>query len=157
MHRNVRTVVEAGRLLGVEVEPHEFPEGTRSAADAALAIGVDLGQIVKSLVFAVDGEVCVALVSGGNLLDEGKFAAAAGGERAWREDAETVRDATGFPIGGVPPFGYREPLRVFIDEDLMGYEELWAAAGTPHVNFAITPDGLVRATGGIVCDLAKHR
>jgi prolyl-tRNA editing enzyme YbaK/EbsC (Cys-tRNA(Pro) deacylase) len=157
VHRNVRTVVEAGKALGIDVEPHEFPEGTRSAADAALAIGVDLGQIVKSLVFAVDGEVCVTLVSGDNLLDEAKLAEVAGGDKAWREDAETVRDATGFPIGGVPPFGFREPHRVFIDEDLMGYEELWAAAGTPHVNFAITPDNLVLASGGMVCDLAKRR
>jgi Cys-tRNA(Pro) deacylase len=157
VHRNVRAVVDAGKALGVEVQPHEFPESTRTAADAALAIGVDLGQIVKSLVFAVDGEVCVALVSGDNLLDEVKLAAVAGGEKSWREDADTVRDATGFPIGGVPPFGYREPLRVFIDEDLMSYEELWAAAGTPHVNFAILPSDLVRASGGLVCDLAVRR
>jgi Cys-tRNA(Pro) deacylase len=157
VHRNVRAVVEAGKALGVDVHAREYPESTRTAADAALAIGVDLGQIVKSLVFAVDGEVCVALVSGDNLLDEGKLADVAGGAKAWREDADTVRDATGFPIGGVPPFGYREPLRVFIDEDLMGFEELWAAAGTPHVNFAIVPSDLARATGGLVCDLAVRR
>ena len=157
MHRNVRAVVDAGRALGIDLHPREFPDGTRSAADAALAIGVDLGQIVKSLVFAVDGEPVVALVSGDNLLDEEKLALAAGGERAWREDADTVREATGFPVGGVPPFGHREPLRVFVDEDLLGFEELWAAAGTPHTNFAITPDELLRATGGLVCDLARHR
>ena len=157
MHRNVRAVVEAGRALGLDIHPRDFPDGTRSAADAAMAIGVDLGQIVKSLVFAVDGEAVVALVSGDNLLDENKLADVAGGERAWREDADTVRDATGFPVGGVPPFGHREPLRVFIDEDLLTFEELWAAAGTPHCNFSITPDELVRATGGAVCDLAQHR
>src|SRR5205085_806913 len=157
MHRNVRAVVEAGKAFGLDVHPLEFPDGTRSAADAAMAIGVDLGQIVKSLVFAVDGEVVVALVSGDNLLDEGKLARAAGGERAWREDADTVRDATGFPVGGVPPFGYREPLRVFVDEDLLGYDELWAAAGTPHCNFALSPPELVRATGGVVRDLARRR
>ena len=157
MHRNTRAVIEAGRALGVDVHAREYPDGTRSAADAALAIGVDLGQIVKSLVFAVDGEPVVALVSGDNLLDEEKLALAAGGERAWREDADTVREATGFPVGGVPPFGHREPLRVFVDEDLLGFEELWAAAGTPNTNFAITPDELIRATGGHVCDLARHR
>ncbi len=157
MHRNVRAVVEAGRALGLDIHPHEFPDGTRSAADAAMAIGVDLGQIVKSLVFAVDGEAVVALVSGDNLLDEAKLARVAGGGRAWREDADTVRDATGYPVGGVPPFGHREPLRVFIDEDLLTFDELWAAAGTPHCNFAITPAELVRATGGAVCDLALHR
>jgi len=157
MHRNARAVVEAGKALGLDIHPREFADGTRSAADAAMAIGVDLGQIVKSLVFAVDGEAVVALVSGDNLLDEEKLADCAGGSRAWREDADTVREATGYPVGGVPPFGYREPLRVFIDEDLLGYEELWAAAGTPHCNFAVTPHELVRATGGVVCDLARRR
>lgn len=157
MHANARRVVDAARNLGFDIHPREFPDGTRTAADAALAIGVDLGQIVKSLVFAVDGEVVIALVSGDNLLDESKLASAAGGERAWREDADTVRDATGYPIGGVPPFGHREALRVFIDEDLLTYDELWAAAGTPHVNFALTPDELNRATAGLVCDLAKRR
>lgn len=155
MHRNVRAVVDAGNLLGIAVRPREFPEGTRTAVDAALAIGVELGQIVKSLVFGVDGEVVVALVSGANLLDEEKLARAAGGRQAWREDAETVREATGFPVGGVPPFGHREPLRIFVDADLLQYDELWAAAGTPHVNFAIAPASLVRATGGVVCDLAR--
>jgi Cys-tRNA(Pro) deacylase len=156
MHKNVRAVVEAGRILGVSVRPREFSESTRTAADAALAIGVDLGQIVKSLVFSVDGEVVVALVSGDNLLDEDKLAKAAGGTSARREDADTVREATGFPVGGVPPFGHREPLRMFVDEDLLQYDEVWAAAGTPHVNFALTPDELVRATRPVVTDLRRH-
>jgi Cys-tRNA(Pro) deacylase len=156
MHRNVRRVVEAGRALGVEVRAREFNSGTRTAADAAGAIGVEPGQIVKSLVFAVDGEVVVALVAGDNLLDEAKLAKAAGGDRAWREDVDTVRETTGFPVGGVPPFGHRETLRVFVDEDLLGYQEVWAAAGTPSVNFAISPEALVRATGGTVCDLARR-
>ncbi len=154
MDRNVRTVVEAGKALGVDVHPREYPNGTRTAADAALSIGVELGQIVKSLVFCVDGEVVVALVAGDNRLDEAKLARAAGGERAWREDADTVREATGFPVGGVPPFGHREPVRVFVDRDLLDHDELWASAGTSHHNFRITPDALVRATGGTVCDLA---
>jgi len=155
VHRNVRAVVESGSLLGVEVRPREFPDGTRTAVDAALAIGVDLAQIVKTLVFCVDGEVVVALVSGANQLDEAKLAAAAGGERAWREDADTVREATGFPVGGVPPFGHREPLRVFVDADLLLHDEVWAAAGTPSVNFPVAPQALVRATAGHVCDLAR--
>jgi Cys-tRNA(Pro) deacylase len=156
VHRNVRQVVEAGKALGVDVHAREFSQGTRTAADAAAAIGVELGQIVKSLVFAVDDEVVVALVSGDNMLDESKLADAAGGAEAWREDADTVRETTGFPVGGVPPFGHREPLRVFVDEDLLGYDEVWAAAGTPHVNFPISPTALVRATGGTVCDLARR-
>ncbi len=156
MHKNVRAVVDAGRILGLNIKPREFSESTRTAADAALAIGVDLGQIVKSLVFSVDGEVVVALVSGDNLLDEEKLAKAAGGVHARREDADTVREATGFPVGGVPPFGHHEPLRIFVDEDLLQYEEVWAAAGTPHVNFALTPDELVRATRAAVADLRRQ-
>lgn len=154
MHRNVRAVVEAGERLGVEVRPHEFAQGTRTAEDAARAIGVALGQIVKSLVFSVDGEVVVALVGGDRRLDEDKLARWAGGSRARREDAGTVREATGYPVGGVPPFGHRRTLRVFVDEELLRHDEVWAAAGTPHCNFALSPDELVRATGGAVCDLA---
>src|SRR5437763_3753069 len=156
MHRNVRQVVEAGRALGVEVHAREFSQGTRTAADAATAIGVELGQIVKSLVFGADDEVVVALVSGENLLDGHKLAEAAGATETWREDADTVRETTGFHVGGVPPFGHRGPLRVFVDRDLLDYDELWAAAGTPHVNFPITPTALLRATGGTVCDLARR-
>src|SRR5437764_14092337 len=111
MHRNARAVVEAGKALGLDIHPRDFADGTRSAADAALAIGVDLGQIVKSLVFAVDGEVVIALVSGDNQLDERKLAEAAGGQSAWREAADTARAATGYTIGGVPRFGHHEPLR----------------------------------------------
>ena len=98
----------------------------------------------------------IALVCGENRLDEAKLARCAGGDQAWREDSQTVREATGFPVGGVPPFGHREPLRVFVDEDLLAFDELWASAGTSHHNFAITPDSLVRATGGRVCDLARR-
>jgi len=160
MHRNVRQVVEAGKALGVDVHAREFAQTTRTAADAAEAIGVELGQIVKSLVFGVgnDGgaEIVVALVSGDNLLDERKLAAVAGGDEAWREDTDTVRETTGYPAGGVPPFGHREPLRVFVDEDLLDYDEVWAAAGTPHCNFPISPNALLRATGGTVCDLARR-
>jgi len=155
VHKNVRRVVEAAHAAGLPIEPREFPEGTRTAADAAAAIGVALGQIVKSLLFAVDGQVVLALVSGSNQLDEKRLALAAGGDTASRVDAQVVRDATSFPIGGVPPIGLATPLLVFVDRDLLAYDELWAAAGTPHVNFAISPDDLVRVTGGTVCDLAK--
>ncbi len=139
-----------------EARLEELPDETATARDAARAIGCELGQIVKSLVFCVDGEVVVALVGGDNRLDEAKLARCAGGDDAWREDAETVREATGFPVGGVPPFGHREPLRVFVDEDLLAFDELWASAGTGHHNFAITPHSLLRATGGRVCDLARR-
>ena len=154
MHANVRRVVDAAAALGLHLEPREFPDSTRTAADAAAAIGVQLGQIVKSLVFAVDGTPVVALVSGSNQLDEAKLAAAAGGTRSNRLDANAVRDATGYPIGGIPPFGHASKMRVFVDADLLAYDVVWAAAGTPHVNFPVTPDQLVAATGGDVADLA---
>jgi prolyl-tRNA editing enzyme YbaK/EbsC (Cys-tRNA(Pro) deacylase) len=156
VHRNTRAVVEAGTALGVDVDAREFPDGTRTAADAAAAIGCALGQIVKSLVFVVDGETVVALVSGTNQLDERALGTAAGASaRAQRADAGIARDATGFPIGGVPPFGHANRLRVFVDEDLLAYDEVWAAAGTPHTVFAITPAALVDATGGTVATLKR--
>ncbi|MEY2566465.1 MAG: hypothetical protein QOE35_994 [Actinomycetota bacterium] len=153
-HRNVRAVVEGGAALGIAVAPAEFPEGTRTADEAAAAIGVEVGQIVKSMVFLVDGEPVVALVSGGNRVDEAKLAEAAGGSAATRPDAKVVRAATGFPIGGIPPFGYPAPLRTFVDEDLLLHDVVWAACGMPHVNFSSNPNDLVRVTGALVCDLA---
>lgn len=153
---SVAAVVEAGRGLGLDVRPCRFEEGTRSAADAARAIGVEVGAIVKSLVFSVDGETVVALVSGANRLDEGKLAAAAGGSSARRRDPASVEEATGFPVGGVPPFGHRRPLRTFVDEDLLAYHRVWAGAGTPDANFDVDPAALVRATGAVVSDLAAR-
>ena len=154
-HPNVERVVAAGRRQGIAIDPYHFPDGTKTAAEAASAIGVDVGQIVKSLIFAVDGEVVLAYVSGRNQLDEAKLAAAAGGERCSRVDADTVRSVTGFPIGGVPPFGHATVLAVFVDPDLLGYDEVWAAAGTWNDVFAIAPDQLVSASGGTVVDLKR--
>jgi len=132
-----------------------FPEGTKTAIDAANAIGCHVGQIVKSLIFAVDGEVVLAYVSGSNQLDETKLALAADGATCSRVDADTVRAATGFPIGGVPPFGHDTVLRVFIDPDLLQYDVVWAAAGTWHDVFSLTPQQLVSASGGAVVELAR--
>ena len=154
-HPNVERVVAAGRELGLEIEPRSFPEGTRTAQEAADAIGVELGQIVKSLIFGVDGEVVLAYVSGANRLDEKLLAAAAGGSRCERVDADAVRKATGFPIGGVPPFGHTTQLRVFIDPDLLQFDEVWAAAGTWHDVFGIEPHRLVEASGGVVTVLKR--
>ena len=155
MHPNTARVVAAGRDLGVEVSVHSFPEGTKTAADAAAAIGVQVGQIVKSLIFAVDSEVVVAYVSGANQLDEKKLAAEAGGAKCKRADADQAREATGYPIGGVPPFGHSTPLRVFVDPDLLGYDEVWAAAGTWNDVFPVEPNALVKATNGIVADIKR--
>jgi Cys-tRNA(Pro) deacylase len=155
MHRNALRFLEAADALGLELEPREFPESTHTAADAAAAIGVPVGAIVKSLVFGVDDTIVVALVSGSNQLDEHRLAAAAGGKEAHRVDAETVRTATGYPVGGVPPFGHATPLPVYVDEDLLGHEVVWAAAGTPNLNFSIPSATLVEAAKGTVLPLRR--
>ena len=110
---------------------------------------------MKSLIFAVDGQVVLAYVSGANRLDERKLAAAAGGSSCSRVDADTVRTVTGFPIGGVPPFGLATALAVFVDPDLLAHDEVWAAAGTWNDVFAIAPADLVAASGGTVVDLKR--
>jgi len=154
-HPNVERVVAAATAAGLQIEVRQFPEGTRTALEAASAIGVGVGQIVKSLVFGVDDEIVMALVSGANTLDESLLAVAAGGQRCVRVDADAVREATGFPIGGVPPFGHTTALRVFIDPDLLQYDEVWAAAGTWHDVFGIEPYKLVEASGGVVTDVKR--
>ena len=155
LHPNTLRVIEAAREAGLEITTRRFPEGTKTAADAAAAIGVSVGQIVKSLVFAVDGEIVMAYVSGANQLDEKKLAAAAGGAKCSRVDADAVRAATGYPIGGVPPFGHSTQLRVFVDPDLLQYDEVWAAAGTWNDNFGAAPADIVRVAGGVVTDLKR--
>ena len=155
VHPNVRRVVAAAEVAGLDIRPVRFPDGAKTAADAAAAIGVDVGQIVKSLVFAVDGHVVLAYVSGANQLAEAKLAAAAGGDHCERVDADAVREATGYPIGGVPPFGHATPVPAFIDADLLTFDEVWAAAGTWHDVFAITPTDLTRVSGATVADLKR--
>ena len=155
VHPNTLRVITAARDAGLEITTRRFPEGTKTAADAAAAIGVTVGQIVKSLVFGVDNEIVMALVSGSNQLDEKKLALAAGGAKCARVDADAVREATGYPIGGVPPFGHSTQLRVFVDPDLLQYDEVWAAAGTWNDNFGAAPADIVRVAGGIVIDLKR--
>ena len=155
LHPNVVRVVAAAKERGLDITPRRFPDGTKTATDAAAAIGVEIGQIVKSLIFGVDGEVVLAYVSGANQLDEKKLALAAGGLKCARVDADVVREATGFPIGGVPPFGHTTQLRVFIDPDLLAWPEVWAAAGTWNDVFGIEPHKLVEASGGAITDLKR--
>jgi prolyl-tRNA editing enzyme YbaK/EbsC (Cys-tRNA(Pro) deacylase) len=135
-----------------EFEVRRFPEGTRTAEDAARAIGCALGQIVKSLVFIASGRPVVALVSGANRLDTGRLGRLAG-EPVVKADAESTREATGYSIGGVPPFGHAQPLAVYVDRDLLGYDVVWAAAGRPDSVFAVTPDRLLEISGGSAADL----
>jgi prolyl-tRNA editing enzyme YbaK/EbsC (Cys-tRNA(Pro) deacylase) len=137
---------------GIGVAVKQFPVGTRTAVDAARAVGCDVGQIVKSLVFLAAGRPVVALVSGANRLDEGRLAAVAGGPVA-KADATTARGATGYSIGGVPPFGHATELPVYMDRDLLGHSVVWAAAGQPDSVFEISPERLRELSHAEVADL----
>ena len=140
----------AGVDLGVSVR--KFPEGTRTAPDAARAVGCSVGQIVKSLVFVAGGRPVVALVSGANRLDEGRLGDVAG-KPVTKADAAVAREATGYAIGGVPPFGHATDVPVFMDRDLLGYASVWAAAGRPDSVFEIQPERLRELSGATVVDL----
>lgn len=155
MHANAQRVVHAAERAGVAIEVVEYPEGTRTAQDAADAVGGPVAAIVKSLVFLLDERPVMALVSGSNRLDESKLATALGGGSVGRADADAVRAATGYPIGGVPPIGLATELPMAIDRDLLDHEQVWAAAGTPRHVFAIAPDDLRRMCGGVVADIAE--
>jgi prolyl-tRNA editing enzyme YbaK/EbsC (Cys-tRNA(Pro) deacylase) len=147
-------------LLASRGLPHqvvEFTQTTRSAADAAAAIGCTVAQIAKSiLVKAGSGSPVLVIASGPNRVDEAKVAAALG-EPIGKADADFVRAATGFAIGGVPPLGHAQPARTLIDSDLLALETIWAAAGTPNAVFQLTPDELVAMTGGKVADVTLRK
>jgi len=155
MHPNVDRVVAAAREAGLEIAVQRFPEGTRTAADAARAVGCEVGQIVKSLVFVADETPIVTLVSGATRVDLDRLAVAAGAGSVRKADGDEARAATGFPIGGVPPFGHAGAVAVLVDDDLMAHATLWAAAGLPDAVFAIAPDDLLRISGGRRADLAE--
>ena len=138
---------------GVEVAARVLPDSARTAPEAAAAVGVEVGAIVKSLIFRCGDEAVLALVSGANRADEARLEEEFGAP-VGRADAEFARTATGFSIGGVPPLGHPAPLRTVIDEDLLRYEVVWAAAGTPHAVFPIEPVELARLAGGRVVRLA---
>ena len=137
---------------GVDTRIEEFPSSTRTAQEAAATVGTSVAQIVKSLVFLAGAAPVIALVSGINRLDTQRLGALAGATIG-KADADAVRQATGYSIGGVPPIGFPAPISTFIDRDLLQYDVVWAAAGTPRHVFPIAPKELVRITGGTVADL----
>jgi prolyl-tRNA editing enzyme YbaK/EbsC (Cys-tRNA(Pro) deacylase) len=153
---SVRRVEAALAERGFAFQVKEFPVSTRTSAEAAAAIGCAVGQIAKSLVFrgARSGQAVLIVASGANRVDPAK-AEALLGEAIGRADAEFVRAATGFAIGGVPPVGHDRPLATLIDRDLLAYDEIWAAAGTPNAVFRLTPEDLGQLTGGRVGDLKQ--
>jgi len=146
----------AARDLGLSLDIRRFPEGTGTAEEAARAVGCHIGQIVKSLVFVADGEPFLALTSGANRADPSRLAGELHAASVRRATAEEVREATGYAIGGTPPFGHPRPLRVLVDRDLLSHQEVWAAAGTPDTVFATTPRELLEASGGATADFKSR-
>lgn len=146
---------DSARALGIEARVRRFPQGTKTAEDAARAIGCDVAQIVKSLVFVADDRPVIAFTSGANRVDPGKLAAVAGAARARRATPEEARAATGYAVGGTPPFGYPSPVPAYLDPDLLAFEEVWAAAGTPDSVFPLPPSELRRAAGAEPADFTE--
>lgn len=148
---SAQKVQNALAARGLALTVVELPQSTRTAAEAAQAVGCAVGQIVKSLVFraAESQRAVLVITSGANRVNE-KAVAALLGEPLLKADADFVRAHTGFAIGGVPPVGHAEPLVTFVDEDLLAYPEIWAAAGTPNAVFRLTPPDLLMLTEGKV-------
>jgi Cys-tRNA(Pro) deacylase len=149
MKESVRRVVEAMERQGITIEPVEFADSTRTATDAAAAIGTTVAQIVKSLIFMAGDEMILVLTSGANQVDVALLGESLG-KPISRATADGVRETTGFSIGGVPPIGHTTQLPVYMDETLLAFDQVWAAAGTPHTVFSITPDDLRRVTRATV-------
>lgn len=152
---SARRVQEALRGFGLPLEVVELPASTRTAAEAAQAAGCAVGQIAKSLVFHAQrsGKPILVIASGANRVDETRLARLLG-EPVDKADAAFVREHTGFAIGGVPPVGHTQALSTYIDDDLFRYAEIWAAAGTPHAVFRLSPADLLRITGGTPAAIA---
>lgn len=153
---SAKRVQDALHGFGLDCRVKELTESTRTAVDAANAVGCHVGQIVKSLVFRGkdSGKAVFVVASGANMVDE-KALSAIVGEKIGRADPEFVREQTGFAIGGVSPVGHPAPLQTFVDQDLLGYDELWAAAGTPNALFSLTPEQLCLITSGQVAAIRK--
>ncbi len=142
----VERFVAAATELGLTPDVKTFPKDTRTAQQAADALGCQLGQIVKSLIFRAGDDLVLVLTSGVNRVDESKTARLFGVDKLGKANADDARAATGFAIGGIPPCGHPTPLRTVIDTDLLGWETVWAAAGAPDAVFQIEPGSLAEIT-----------
>ncbi len=147
LHPSAARVADALEAHGVAGPVHQFDVSTKTAADAAVALGCDLGAIASCLVFMHDDEPVVIIKSGAFRVDVERFVALAGGTTLRRASADEVRDATGQPIGGVSPVNWPGPLRVYIDDYLARFSQVWSACGTPNAVFATTYDELIQLTG----------
>ncbi|MDH3301155.1 MAG: YbaK/EbsC family protein [Acidimicrobiia bacterium] len=154
MSSSVDRVLTAAAAAGLDVEIVEFPDGTRTADDAAAAVGCKVDQIVKSMIFAAGDErkIVLALTSGANRVDGDRLADLAGVDACHRATADEVRSATGFAIGGVAPIGHLSPLPTWIDPHLLTFDTIWAAAGSPRHVFAVSAQRLVELTGATIAD-----
>ncbi|TLS40412.1 YbaK/EbsC family protein [Streptomyces montanus] len=150
---------EALQQLGLDdlvPRVRRFPEATRTAAEAAAAIGCELSQICKSLIFAADGVPVLVLMDGASRVDVELVRRELGAEKVTRAKADLVRETTGYAIGGVPPFGHRTRTRVLADRSLLEHETVWAAAGTPYAVFPMDPKTLVAHAGGTLVDVREQ-
>lgn len=147
---------EALRELGLDVEIRRFPEATRTAAEAAAAVGCELSEIVKSLIFEADGVPVLVLMDGSSRVDVELVRRELRATKVRRPGADVVREATGYAIGGVPPFGHRTRTRVLADRGLLAHEVVWAAAGTPYTVFPLDPQTLIEHAGGTVVDVRER-
>lgn len=148
VHPTAERVAAALAAVGATGEIRELDESAHTAAQAAEAVGVAVGAIVKSLVFTADGDPVLVLASGDHQVDTSKVADVLGVAKVKRADADTVRSATGFAIGGVAPLGHPQPLRTVVDSHLATFPILWAAGGTPRTVFPTSYDELLRISGG---------
>ncbi len=142
-------------LLGLEAEVRRFPDATRTAAEAAAAIGCGTSEIVKSLIFEADGVPVLVLVDGSSRVDLDLVRSALGATEVKRADADLVRATTGYAIGGVPPFGHRTRTTVLADRGLLAHPLVWAAAGTPHSVFPMAPKDLIAHAGAELVDVRE--
>ncbi|UYQ62595.1 YbaK/EbsC family protein [Streptomyces peucetius] len=147
---------EALRELGLDVPVRRFPDATRTAVQAAEAIGCDVGEIVKSLIFEADSAPVLVLMDGASRVDVERVRQELGAEAVKRAGADLVRETTGYAIGGVPPFGHRTRTRVLADRGLLDHDVVWAAAGTPHAVFPLDPKSLIAHAGGTLVDVRER-
>ena len=153
LHRNAWRVQEALEAAGSTAQVLEVQSSARTAEEAAQSLGVEVGQIVKSLVFVADGEPVLLLVAGDHRVDPDRASRALDANNIKRADVDWVREATGFPIGGVAPVGHPRPMRTIVDESLERFEVIWAAAGTPNAVFPTSFAELTTLTRGAIAEL----
>lgn len=154
LSKNAQTIQDILAQQGINFRVLEFPESTRTAQEAATAIGCTIAQIIKSLIFKTKetNKPILVLASGANRVNE-KIIESHVGQSITKADADFTREVTGFAIGGIPPVGHTQQIETFLDQDLLQFEELWAAAGTPHAVFNLKPSDLQRLTKGKVISI----